>query len=81
MSAMPVTVYHIGPACVQCNQTKKVMDRLGIAYEEVDLRENPALVSEFKERGHMSAPIVTAGDAIWSGFKLDLINNLALKQE
>jgi glutaredoxin len=52
------------------------MDREGIEYQEVDLRENPDKVQEFKELGHLSAPIVTAGEQIWSGFKLERINGL-----
>jgi glutaredoxin-like protein NrdH len=77
MPKIPVTVYHIGPSCVQCNQTKKMMDKLGIIYSEVDLRENPKDVERFKELGHMSAPIVTTDIKTWSGFKYDKIKSLA----
>jgi glutaredoxin-like protein NrdH len=71
-----VTVYHIGPTCVQCEQTKRVMDREGITYDLVDLRENPDLAGQFRDQGYLSAPIVTAGDQIWSGFKLERIKGL-----
>lgn len=74
---VPVTVYHIGPSCVQCNQTKKVMDKLGIIYSEVDLRERPDLVEKFKEQGLSAAPIVTTDRKVWSGFKLEKIKSLA----
>lgn len=53
------------------------MDKLGLPYEEIDLRERPDLVDQFKDRGHMAAPIVTAGDKIWSGFRLTKIQDLA----
>ena len=76
---MTVTVYHIGPSCVQCNQTKKVLDRYGILYDEVDLRQHPDIADKFKEQGHLSAPIVTAGDRIWSGFRLEKIQHLAIQ--
>ncbi len=72
-----VTVYHIGPECMQCNQTKRLMDRLGIKYTEVDLRENPELSEKFINEGHKTAPVVVAGDQIWSGFKVEKINGLA----
>lgn len=75
---MTVTVYHIGPACVQCNQTKKLMDRYGIAYDEVDLRQHPDIADQFKEQGHLAAPIVTAGEKVWSGFRYEKIKDLAL---
>lgn len=76
---MTVTVYHIGPSCVQCNQTKKVLDRYGILYDEVDLRQHPEIADKFKEEGHLSAPVVTAGNTTWSGFRLERIKDLAMK--
>lgn len=75
---MNVVVHHIGPSCVQCNQTKRVMNQLGIAFDEIDLRQHPELVESFKEQGHLTAPIVTAGTEIWSGFRLERIRGLAL---
>lgn len=77
MAKVPVTVYHIGPTCVQCEQTKRVMDREGIIYNLVDLREHPEKVEEFKALGHMSAPIVTTDTKLWSGFRLGKIMSLA----
>ena len=74
---MQVTVHHIGPTCVQCNQTKKMMDKLEIVYDQVDLRQHPEITAAFKEKGHLTAPIVVAGDQVWSGFKFDLIKALA----
>lgn len=77
MPKVPVTVYHIGPTCVQCNQTKKMMDRLGINYTEVDLRDNPEIAEKFKAEGHLSAPIVTTDIKTWSGFRHSKITSLA----
>ncbi len=74
---METIVYHIGPACVQCNQTKKMMTKLDIDFREVDLREEPELTEKFKAEGLMSAPIVTSAIGTWSGFRLDLIQDLA----
>lgn len=76
MAKVPVTVYST-PSCVQCRQTKKVLEREGIIFTEVDLTEHPDKVAEFKEMGHMSAPIVTTDTKIWSGFKLGKIMSLA----
>lgn len=74
---MTVTVYHIGPTCVQCNQTKNMMKRLDIPFNEVDLRENPDIAERFKEQGHLTAPIVTVGEKVWSGFRFERIKDLA----
>ena len=76
---MLVTVYHIGPTCVQCNQTKRLMDQLGIEYDQIDLRNHPEKVDEFKALGHLTAPIVTAGDELWSGFKFERVKGLAAR--
>lgn len=73
---MKVVVHHIGPSCVQCNQTKRVMDQAGINYEQVDLRDHPELTEKFKQLGHLTAPIVTADEQIWSGFKLGRIREI-----
>jgi hypothetical protein len=79
MAKIPVTVYHIGPGCVQCNQTKRVMSQLGIIYDEVDLRDpaNADKLAEFQAQGHATAPIVTTDTKIWSGFRYGKIKSLA----
>lgn len=74
MPKIPVTVYTL-PVCVQCNQTKRVMDRLGIQYIEVELTAEKA--DEFKALGFTAAPIVTTDVKIWSGFRLSKIQSLA----
>lgn len=74
MPKIPVTVYTL-PVCVQCNQTKKLMDRLGIRYTEVEL--TPEKADEFKAQGHFSAPIVTTDIKVWSGFRMSKILSLA----
>ena len=72
-----VTVYSL-PDCVQCDRTKKLMDREGIAYEPVALEEHPELAAQFKEEGILQAPIVVVGNdgRRWSGFRPDLIKEL-----
>ena len=73
-----VTVYHIGPTCVQCNQTKRVLDSLGVVYDQVDLRQHPEITDAFKAEGLLAAPIVVAGEQKWSGFRLERLKALAL---
>ena len=38
---MTVTVY-TKPACVQCNATYRALDKKGIAYQSVDISQDPA---------------------------------------
>lgn len=74
---MSVVVYSL-PNCVQCEQTKKLLTTREIEFETVMINENPDAVAEYMEAGHRAAPIVVAGDKVWSGFRVDLINELAV---
>ena len=65
------------PNCVQCMQTKKVLEREGISYVEMALADHPEKIDEFKDLGLTSAPIVETDIKKWSGFRLDKIKSLA----
>jgi len=73
---MKVTIW-TKSMCVQCDMTKKQMDKLGIKYEEQSLEENPLVLEGFKQQGLLAAPIVTTDTKSWSGFRLDKIQSLA----
>ncbi len=73
---MKVTVWEKS-FCVQCEQTKKQFDKLGIKYEVQSLEENPLVLEGFKAQGLLAAPIVTTDTKAWSGFRLDKIQSLA----
>ncbi|WP_299577516.1 glutaredoxin-like protein NrdH [uncultured Williamsia sp.] len=72
---MTVTVY-TKPACVQCNATKKALDKQGIAYDTVDVSENTDAREYVMALGYLSAPVVVAGADHWSGFRPDRIKAL-----
>jgi glutaredoxin-like protein NrdH len=57
--------------------TKRMMDKEGIEYSEVDLREVPEKLEEFREQGFTAAPIVTTDIKVWSGFRYEKISSLA----
>ena len=69
---MAVTVY-TNPNCVQCEQTKKYLDREGIEYtvENLQSEENYDKLVEFVNQGFKAAPIVVTDTETWSGFKPD----------
>jgi len=73
---MKITVW-VKSNCVQCEQTKKQFDKLGIQYEEQSLEDNPLVLEGFKAQGLLAAPIVTTDTKSWSGFRLDKIQSLA----
>lgn len=75
---MQVTIFTT-PACVQCQQTKRVMDKLGINYDSIDLTQHPEQLEQFQKDGLTQAPIVIAGDARWTGFRLEKIKSLAIQ--
>jgi len=66
---LKVTVYTKKP-CPQCDMTKRLMKREGIAFEEVDLLASPEILEKFKAEGLLQAPIVVIGNdgRRWSGF-------------
>lgn len=70
---MTVTV-HTKPNCPQCTATKRKLGTLGIPYTEVELTEESA--AKFRKFGHLSAPVVTAGEHSFSGYRPDLLEAL-----
>lgn len=75
-----IMIFTIGPTCVQCNQTKRILDGQNIPYIEFDLRNHPALADLFKTAGHLTAPVVIAHDQIWSGFRLEKLKDLIRRE-
>ena len=72
---MKITVWEL-PNCVQCNQTKREFDKLGIQYSVRQLNRSPKAVERFKEMFLTAAPIVETDDRRWSGFRLNRIRSL-----
>ena len=70
-----ITVYSL-PSCVQCVQTKKLLQREGYEFSEVLLSEDEVASEKVKALGYSSAPVVIAGDKHWSGFRPDIIMSL-----
>lgn len=76
MSNQPKVTVWVLPNCVQCNQTKREFDKLGIEYSVRELNRNPKAVERFKELGLLAAPIVETDAKRWSGFRLQKIRSL-----
>lgn len=73
---MTVTVY-TKPACVQCNATYRALDKKGIAYQSVDISQDPDALERVRSMGYMQAPVVITDNDHWSGFRPDKINAIA----
>lgn len=74
---MAVTVYTL-PDCVQCDMTKKLLDRHNITYSTVDLSQDDTAKETIESLGYKSAPVVIYDKFSWSGFRPDKINALHL---
>lgn len=72
---MNITVYS-KPLCVQCDATKRALNKAGIRYEVVDVTENPDALAKIKALGYAQAPVVITSDDHWSGFRPDRIKAL-----
>lgn len=72
---MDITVYTTAN-CVQCNSTKRYLDKHDVAYQTVDLNEDADAMAMVKELGYTAAPVVIAGDKHWSGFRIERLKNL-----
>lgn len=77
---MHVTVY-AKANCPQCTQTRREMDRLGIAYEVVDLERDLAQHNRLIAAGYRTAPVVESDTGAWSGYQPECIRGLAADKQ
>jgi glutaredoxin-like protein NrdH len=72
---MTVTVY-TKPACVQCDATKRTLDKLGIAYNTVDITLDAEAFEKIIGMGFKAAPVVITDDDAWAGFNPEKLAGL-----
>lgn len=72
---MSIVVYSKSP-CVQCDFTKKFLDRHGIDYREVDIMSDPAMAKCLRESGQLQMPYVVTDIGSWSGYRDDKLKEL-----
>lgn len=73
---MSIIVYS-KPACVQCTATTRALDAKGVDYDVVDLTQDDDAMLTVTDLGYRQAPVVVAGAEHWSGFRPDMIAQLA----
>ena len=73
---MTVTVY-TKDNCVQCEATKRHMDKLSIQYETINITNDIGALDKLISLGYRSAPVVVAGNESWAGYVPDKLNGLA----
>ena len=62
--------------CVQCHATRRAMESRGLAFEMVNVDQQPDAADTLREQGFRQLPVVIAGELRWSGFRPDMINRL-----
>ena len=55
--------------CMQFKMTKKLLDKEGADYQEINIDERPEMIDYVKDLGFSAAPVIKAGDIIFSGFQ------------
>ena len=63
--------------CVQCHATKRAMESRGVAFEMVNIDQQPEAADTLRAQGFRQLPVVVAGETSWSGFRPDMIGTLA----
>lgn len=64
------------PNCVQCEQTKRALDKKNLEYKVVDLSKDPEAMALVQREGFSSAPVVFTDTDKWSGFRFNKLNAL-----
>ena len=79
---MNVTVY-VKNNCIQCVQSKKLLDKLNIAYETVNVEDDVEAYDFIVNRlGYKAAPVIVVTDdddetaEHWSGFNPEKLQQL-----
>ncbi|BDR53669.1 NrdH-redoxin [Bombiscardovia nodaiensis] len=73
---MSVTVY-TKAHCPQCDATKRKLAKMGVDFDVVDLTTDQEKVQDFLARGFKQTPIVVSDENTWSGYRPDMIKQLA----
>lgn len=72
-----MTTIYVKPSCVQCDMTKRLMDKNNIEYTTIDITQDPEALDMILGMGFSSAPVVMSPVGNWAGFQPDKINLLA----
>jgi glutaredoxin-like protein NrdH len=57
--------------------TKRLMDKVGIEYDVINISENPDELDKLIQLGYRAAPVVVTDNDSWAGFQPDKIADLA----
>ena len=72
---MAITVYS-KPLCVQCDATKRALNKAGLAYDVIDITDDAEALATVKALGYVQAPVVITSEDHWSGFRPEKVKAL-----
>lgn len=72
---MQIKIYTLS-ACVQCESTKRYLDKHQVEYEEISLNRSQKAREHVQSLGYSQAPVIVAGDQHWSGFRLERLDGV-----
>lgn len=55
--------------CMQCKMTKKFLEKEGVAFQEINIDEQPEYIEHVKSLGFTAAPVIQVGEMVFSGFQ------------
>ncbi|AWZ36349.1 NrdH-redoxin [Streptococcus agalactiae] len=62
--------------CMQCKMTKKFLNQHGADFEEINIDEKPEKIEYVKNLGFSAAPVIEAGNVVFSGFQPSKLKEL-----
>ena len=71
-----MTIVYTKPGCVQCTATFRALDSAGVAYQAIDITDDPDALARVKALGYLQAPVVVTETEHWAGFRPDKIEKL-----
>lgn len=72
-----MTTVYVKPACVQCDATKRFLDKAGIDYSTIDITQDAEALDKILNMGFQAAPVVVTEDDAWSGFNPSKLEEIA----
>ena len=67
------------PRCVQCGATERALTEKKIPHRILDLTEHPDALEVLRDANYLQAPVVQHRDDVWTGFRPDKIEGVALR--
>lgn len=77
---MNITVY-TKPNCVQCDTTKRYLDKNNISYDTVDITTDQTAYDMVIGLGYSSVPVVITDTDSWAGFRVNKLEQILTQVE